>query len=231
LAYRIRVDKQLIDMPKAINSGADILLAAGKEPKKTKLYQHIPGQQPQRVTPEQIVDLRCHGIERFTTMANDSTEGSASAACDSERDRELAAVTPLRREFQLPAEDMEYLDSRGFQWEAIAENNARQRVQQWLIIRDWQLPAGYDHSTVNIALLIPPSYSDSQIDMVYVFPSLSRLDGRPIGALAKQKIEGVDWQRWSRHRTSRNPWRPGVDDISTHLSLVDDWFNRELGGA
>ncbi|BCM94484.1 hypothetical protein IAD21_06391 (plasmid) [Abditibacteriota bacterium] len=75
LAYRIRVDKQLIDVPQAQITGAEILKLAGKSPTTTKLYQHKPGQQPQRVKPTDVVDLRCHGIERFTTMANDSTEG------------------------------------------------------------------------------------------------------------------------------------------------------------
>lgn len=135
----------------------------------------------------------------------------------------------LRQEFQLPAEDEEYLNARTLRWETIKEGNSMYSPgNQWLIIHDWQLPQGYNHTAVRIALFIPPSYSDSQIDMVYVSPALARTDGRPIGALTTLMIEGVAWQRWSRHRTGVNPWRPGVDDISTHLSLVDEWFNREF---
>jgi hypothetical protein len=64
--------------------------------------------------------------------------------------------------------------------------------------------------------------------MVYVLPHLARKDGVGINNLSGQSIDGTDWQRWSRHRTGANPWRPGVDDLSTHLFLVDDWFAREF---
>jgi hypothetical protein len=37
-----------------------------------------------------------------------------------------------------------------------------------------------------------------------------------------------EFQQWSRHRTQQNAWRPGEDDISTYLSLVDDWLRREF---
>ena len=79
--------------------------------------------------------------------------------------------------------------------------------------------------------MIPDNYSDSQIDMVYFNPHLARADGRAIGALATQTIAGVSWQRWSRHRTGANPWRPGVDDVASHLALVDEWLRREFSKA
>jgi hypothetical protein len=56
-----------------------------------------------------------------------------------------------------------------------------------------------------------------------------RADGVPIKALAQQQIDGTGWQRWSRHRTPQNPWRPGVDSVATHLVLVDQWLLREFG--
>jgi hypothetical protein len=64
--------------------------------------------------------------------------------------------------------------------------------------------------------------------MVWFEPALVLTSGRAIGALSSHTIDGTTWQRWSRHRTAQNPWRPGVDDVSTHLGLVDDWLSREV---
>jgi hypothetical protein len=91
-------------------------------------------------------------------------------------------------------------------------------------------PQGYSAEQVTIALLIPPQYADTQIDMVYVHPPLARLDGKPIAALSPQPIRGDAFQRWSRHRTGANPWRPGVDEVASHLTLVDEWLRREFDG-
>ena len=99
---------------------------------------------------------------------------------------------------------------------------------QWLLVHGWNIPPGHDHEQASLALLIPPNYPDSQIDMVYIRPALSRLDGHPIGALSNQAIAGASWQRWPRHRTAQNPWRPGQDDLGSHLGLVDDWLRRKF---
>lgn len=129
----------------------------------------------------------------------------------------------MRRQFRLPPDDEVYLDSLGLPWETVID-----AAMQWLVIHDHPLPAGYTVERAHVALSVPPGYPDVQIDMVYFSPALARSDGRPIGALADQQIEGRTWQRWSRHRTEQNPWRPGVDDVATHLLLVDHWLRREL---
>ena len=132
----------------------------------------------------------------------------------------------MRREFRLPAEDEEYLDSTGLDWETIVEGGLR-----WLILLDRPVPAGYTVTKSHTALLIQPGYPDAELDMVYFDPPVSRADGGPIGALATQQIQGRSWQRWSRHRTPQNPWRPGVDAIPTHLVLVDHWLRWALAGG
>ena len=48
------------------------------------------------------------------------------------------------------------------------------------------------------------------------------------GALSPMTIMGQEFQRWSRHRTGQNPWRPGIDNLHTHLSLVEEWLLREV---
>lgn len=129
----------------------------------------------------------------------------------------------MRRQFQLPQSDEAHLESLGRHWETIIEGGAR-----WLLVHGWPSPTGYNHPAVSVAVRIEPGYPDTQLDMVYVFPHLARKDGVGINNLSNQPIDEKNWQRWSRHRTGANPWRPGVDDLSTHLFLVDDWFAREF---
>lgn len=129
----------------------------------------------------------------------------------------------MRRAFQLPEADEAHLAGLGLPWEAVADGGAR-----WLLVHGWPLPAGYNHPAVSVAVRIEPGYPEAQLDMVYVFPPLARADGAGINNLSGQALDGKDWQRWSRHRTGENPWRPGVDDLSAHLFLVDDWFAREF---
>jgi Prokaryotic E2 family E len=102
---------------------------------------------------------------------------------------------------------------------------------KWIIIHGWHVPNGYNHVAVTLALLIPENYSDSQIDMVYFREHLARTDGRAIANLTVSPICGGSWQRWSRHRTNENPWRVGIDDVASHLALVDEWLSREFERA
>lgn len=132
----------------------------------------------------------------------------------------------MRREFRLPEADEAYLNARELPWETIVEGGSR-----WLIIHDYPIPTGYNHATAWVALLIPPGYPDVQIDMVYFSPHLVLASGRTINALSPHSLDGKVWQRWSRHRTLANPWRPGIDDVSTHLVLIDDWLARERRAA
>jgi hypothetical protein len=208
--YAFRVDKERVVVDKPKITGREILAKVGLKPEGYKLYQHKRGHQPILIGPDQVVDLREPGVERFTTMPKDTTEGRGEQTC-------------LKQDFRLPETDESYLNGLGLQWEARLDGASR-----WVIIHAWKLPPGYNCTQVDIALLIPDNYSDSQIDMVYFKPHLARTDGRVIGALADQGICGEQWQRWSRHRTGANPWRKGIDDIASHLGLVDEWLRREF---
>jgi hypothetical protein len=129
----------------------------------------------------------------------------------------------MRRQFHLGEEDEECLAARGLAWEAIVENNTK-----WIIVHGYPLPDGYNHRTADAALRIPPSYPDDQIDMVYFLPGLALTSGKAINALTPLALDGKQYQQWSRHRTPANPWRPGLDNICTHLLQVDSWLEREL---
>jgi hypothetical protein len=78
---------------------------------------------------------------------------------------------------------------------------------------------------------MPPKYPDEQIDMVYFDPPLALQSGRGINNLSLLTIDKAQYQQWSRHRTSANPWRPGLDNVCTHLLQVRTWLQREVQKA
>lgn len=129
-----------------------------------------------------------------------------------------------RREYQLPPSDANYLEAFHNGWETVRDGAAA-----WLLLPGYALPDEYNHQLVTVALRIEPGYPDTQIDMVYFSPAISRKDGVAIGAIGSQKkIDGKVFQRWSRHRTSENPWQPGEDCVETHMLLVKNWLEREF---
>ncbi len=130
-----------------------------------------------------------------------------------------------RRDFILPPEDVTYLDASHPGWQAV-----RDGVASWLVLPEYSVPDGYNHSTVTAVLRTEPGYPDTQIDMVFFSPLLTRTDGQTIGATSSRRtINGIPYQQWSRHRSPSNPWRPGVDDIESHMMLVRHWLEREFG--
>jgi hypothetical protein len=129
----------------------------------------------------------------------------------------------MRRLFQLPEEDEECLAACGRQWEAMTAGEAK-----FLILPGYSTPEGYNHRSVSAALRIPPSYPDDQIDMVYFYPPLALTSGKTIRQLSTFQIDDKPYQQWSRHRTTNNPWRPGLDSVCTHLLQVNNWLEREL---
>jgi hypothetical protein len=133
----------------------------------------------------------------------------------------------VRRDFQMPEHDTEYLDSLGIAWDTIQEGPI-----QWLVLRQWPIADGYHQAAADVALKVEANYPDTQIDMAYFCPFLTPTSGCTIRQIEhKETIEGRQWQRWSRHRTAANPWRPGVDCVATHMAQVKDWLVRATNGG
>lgn len=129
----------------------------------------------------------------------------------------------LRRDFKLPMEDQKSLDEYGCPWEAVKDG------PQWVLIHDFPVPTGYNVQTATAAIRIETGYPMAPLDMVYFRPVLTRIDSKPIKATQMmQSICGEQYQRWSRHRTSANPWKPGEDSVATHIILIEDWLEREF---
>jgi hypothetical protein len=130
----------------------------------------------------------------------------------------------MRQDFPLLPADRAYLEAGGLEWETVVFNGV-----QWVLIPGYLVPPGYNATQATAALRLDLTYPDSQIDMVYFHPHLARTDGKGIPNLeGRVPIEGREFQQWSRHRTAENPWRPGVDDLGTHMELVEDWLLREF---
>jgi hypothetical protein len=208
--YVVRIDKKTYHIHKPDPTGEELLAVAGKTSAKFKLYQVFRGRQPEPVAPEQHVDLRAHGVERFTTVPKDPGEGSIAEA--------------TRRDFALGEVDADALDAMKLQWSTVKEPSGT----LLLVIEGWKIAPGYNVTAATLTLVLPRGYPDTQVDMAYFSPALARRDGKSINNLTTVKWTIGDFQQWSRHRTAQNPWRPGVDDLSTHLSLVDDWLRREF---
>ncbi len=129
----------------------------------------------------------------------------------------------MRRAFQLSKVDQGFLDSRQKSWEAIIEGQ-----NHWVIAEEFDVPGGYNHSTVSVALRLEPSYPDVQIDMAYFCPALTRTDGKQIRNLSSLQLDNKAWQQWSRHRVGQDAWRPDIDNIETHLLYVTSFLECEL---
>jgi hypothetical protein len=129
----------------------------------------------------------------------------------------------MRKNFQLPEVDVAYLDELGLPWETVTD-----RGMQWVIVNNYPVISGYNQQNVSVAIKIETGYPRAPLDMAYFCPALQRIDGKAINAISSQQIDGKEYQRWSRHRTSLNPWREGIDDLSTHLALVNFWFEQEF---
>jgi hypothetical protein len=129
----------------------------------------------------------------------------------------------MRRDFALPAEDMEWLEARGKPFELVTDGGILR-----VVVHEFAVPTGYDVDSVEANVRIESGYPDTQIDMVYFSPAMALASGKAIGALSTDSFDGKTWQRWSRHRTGTNPWRPGIDNLATHFALVHDWLEREV---
>ncbi|MGK7346057.1 MAG: multiubiquitin domain-containing protein [Candidatus Nitrospinota bacterium M3_3B_026] len=207
--YRVKINGQLYIFGSSQVTGREVLVKANLTPPENyTLRVKIGGQRPKKVELDETVDL-CHpGIEKFKALPRDQIEGE---------------TIPLRRQFPLFPSDEAFLNDYGLPWETVIDGS------QWLLIHDFPLPAGYNHTTVTAAIRMETGYPNAQLDMVYFSPALARQDGVPIAQTnATQAIHGNIFQRWSRHRTTQNPWKPDVDNLESHVILIEDWLEREF---
>lgn len=140
---------------------------------------------------------------------------------------EEAEEAVLERAFDLPAEDVEHLDARGLRWETVREGRS-----QWLLLCGFPVPHGYNVTSATLGLMIPSSYPSAPLDMFWLRPFLTLASGRSLAQTqSRAAIRGMSFQRWSRHRSAENPWRPSIDNVATHLGIVEECLAREITGG
>lgn len=209
--YRYKVDHEKYVTHHHEMTREEILKKADKDPEHWILREKVHGTW---VTVEEnaIVVFTRHGLEKFKTIKNEHKEGETAKTEKSPR-----------RDFSLFPEDEEYLNGLGLVWEAVQEN----RVQH-VLIHDYPIPEGFNVTKAIVAVRMVPNYPEVQLDMLYFFPEISRRDGMAMAALTQTTIDAKSFQQWSRHRTPTNPWRPDIDNLSTHVPLAEVWLCNEL---
>lgn len=210
--YIFKVDKVSFEKKESKWTGRELLALVGLTPDKYRLFQL--GEGHKEILPDDVVDLRECGIERFKSVAKHANEGKEAAA--------IAASSSIRRMIDLLPEDEAFLDKNYPHWESLKEGNTG-----WILIHKFKVPAGYNVEETTVSLMIPPSYPSTEFDMMYFCPALHRKDGQPIGALSQQSLDGKTFQRWSRHRHA-GEWRSGIDNLETHVLSVQAWLIDEL---
>lgn len=122
----------------------------------------------------------------------------------------------------LPDNDLEYLKSKGFDFEAQLEGNMIS-----LVIKGYALPAGYRPSEVDLLLRLPVQFPQVPPDMFWTDPVVNYTNGgTPSQTQARESYAERSWQRWSRH-FGRSRWRPGTDDLRSYLRLIGSTLEKE----
>ncbi len=123
----------------------------------------------------------------------------------------------------LPDNDIEYLKSKGLDFEAQLEHNMIS-----LVVKRFTLPAGYQPSEVDLLLRLPVQFPQAPPDMFWTDPVISYTNGGvPSQTQAREHYMGRSWQRWSRH-FGQSQWRPGTDDLRSYLRLIRSTLEREI---
>lgn len=206
--YIIKVDgiRYTVTVPEM--TGREILTLAGKTPPDAyNLHERHRGAGVTRIALDERVDFTKPGVEAFVTIPRTSPDGEEHP----------------RRDFHLPADDEAFLVVAGLAAESSTDASTRM-----LVLRNMALPPGFTVPAADVGIIIPQGYPEAPLDMAYFRPALQRADGRPIPATSTLQLATETWQQWSRHRPpGEPPWRPGVDDLSTHLAFVTQWLAAE----
>ena len=123
----------------------------------------------------------------------------------------------------LAVSDLEYLSSRGVDFDAQLEGNMIA-----LVIKGFELPRGYEPPAVDLLLRLPLQFPEAAPDMFWTDPVVSYVGGgAPPASELRETYAGRSWQRWSRH-FGQSQWRPGIDDLRSYLRLIRSTLEREV---
>ncbi len=130
----------------------------------------------------------------------------------------------LRRDFDLPEEDIQFLDGLNLEWEAVQEGRSRA-----VILHGFLMPKPFQPTEVSLKIKMPHEYSTgAALDMFFTDALITRTDGNAIKALTESAVfNGKKWWQWSRHYPDNTKWRPGTDNLGTHISFIQHVLDEE----
>ncbi len=126
----------------------------------------------------------------------------------------------------LPDPDMAFLSGQGIEYEVVAESG-----MTCVLLRDWPLPAGFNHAAADLLVRLHPGYPDVAPDMWWFSPAVRRADGTDLpNTNVYEQYLGRQWQRWSRHLTPEQ-WRSGIDGLENYIALTRHELERSVPAA
>ncbi len=93
----------------------------------------------------------------------------------------------------------------------------------YLIISDYELPAGFEPGSVELLVKLPPGFPDAAPDMFWVYPAVRTPPRNVPRATSSERLLGKDWQRFSWH-LSPGAWKPGVSNLRDFLRCIHSRF-------
>jgi hypothetical protein len=99
-----------------------------------------------------------------------------------------------------------------------------------LVLAGYELPAGFDPPRVDLCLMLPFGFPETQPDMFWADPSLTLHGGAPAATEVRQQIVGRTWQRFSRHLPA-GAWQPGIDNLQSWVSMIGTMLAREAAAG
>ncbi len=209
-SWQLNVQGVIVESKQATILASDALKSAGFNPSNGWiLILKIKGEPKQSIGINDVIDLSNPGIEKLRLTPSEINNGETASSS---------------LNFALLEQDEAYLNRLGLSWETLYVGTRR-----WLIIHNYSLPSGYSHKQVDLAVEIPTSYPDAQLDMFFVHPPVTLINGGIISQTSvRQNILGNTYQRWSRHLNGTTRWNPLTDSVITHLAVIEESLLREV---
>lgn len=211
-SWKLNVQGVLLTLTTPLIAVKDALAQAGFDPNANWIaILKRKGEAKLQVALTDSIDLRLPGIERLRLTPGQINNGEAHSV--------------PRRGFQLLEKDETFLHQRGLNWETFEEGGRR-----WLLLRNFVLPDGYNHSVVDIAIDVPLAYPRAEIDMFHCLPHLTLKAGGTISETSgRTAIQGQTFQQWSRHLNGQTRWDATTDSVMTHIAVIEAALLKEIG--
>jgi hypothetical protein len=95
----------------------------------------------------------------------------------------------------------------------------------FVVISNYELPAGFVPNRVDLLVKLPPGFPDSAPDMFWVHPEVRAPNGAIPKATSPERLLGKNWQRFSWHLAA-GAWKPGVSELRDFLRCIYSRFLR-----